>query len=57
MRKAALQGGPDRKPDLKKPEQSTEPTADVQALTLRRLFSFCRATAHAIARLAFAVSR
>ncbi len=35
---------------LKKPKEITETTAEVQARTLRRLFSFCQA----IASLAFA---
>jgi hypothetical protein len=39
------------------PEQSTESTPEVQARKLRRLFSFCQATAYTIASLAFAVSR
>jgi hypothetical protein len=54
-KRAALPGGPDRKRN--QPAENTEPTADVQARTLRRLFSFCQATAYTIASLAFAVSR
>ena len=39
------------------PHDIAETAADRQARTLRRLFSFCPATAYTIASLAFAVSR
>ena len=37
-----------------KPEESSLAAFDFQAEKLRRLYSFCQATAHTIARLAFA---
>jgi hypothetical protein len=37
--------------------ESNPDALDVQAQKLRRLYSFCHATAHCIASLAFAVSR
>jgi hypothetical protein len=54
---AAANGRASRKPELKKPEQSTEAASVYQAEKLRRLYSFCQVTAYTIARLAFAVSR
>jgi hypothetical protein len=41
----------------KEPVETTETALDYQAEKLRRLYSFCRATACTIASLAFAVSR
>ena len=43
-----------RRTILKKPEEITETTAEIQARKLRRLYSFCHATACTIASLAFA---
>ena len=55
MRKGRLcKGSPDRKPDLKKPEEFSLAASDYQAEKLRRLYSFCQATAYTIASLAFA---
>jgi hypothetical protein len=41
----------------RKPEESSLAASDFQALKLRRLYSFCQATACTIATLTFAVSR
>jgi hypothetical protein len=46
-------GRASRKGDLE-PEQITEAASDFQAEKLRRLYSFCQATAYTVASLAFA---
>jgi hypothetical protein len=53
---AAANGRANRNGDYQ-PHQVTESVSVLQAEKLRRLYSFCRATAAEIARLAFAVSR
>jgi hypothetical protein len=53
-RKAPRHREPDRKEPHMKPGDIAETAADRQARSLRRLFSFCHATAYTIASLAFA---
>ena len=48
MRKAALQGGPDRKPDLKKPDQTIEAAAARQFQSPLKLQAFCLARRFAL---------
>jgi hypothetical protein len=50
-------GTADRRKDFKEHEEPSLPISDLQAEKLRRLYSFCHATAVTIASLAFAVSR
>jgi alpha-D-ribose 1-methylphosphonate 5-phosphate C-P lyase len=52
--RAALQGSPISHSDNPCIEESSEAISDFQAEKLRRLYSFCRATAYTIASLAFA---
>ncbi len=54
--RGACQGAPNSKSHLYTADIA-ETAADRQARTLRRLFSFCQATACTIASLAFAVTR
>lgn len=56
MERAALAGSPKFQTKLHT-EDSSLAAADFQAEKLRRLYSFCHATACTIASLAFAVSR
>jgi hypothetical protein len=55
--RAALAGSPISHSNNHCGEKSSEAIFDFQAEKLRRLYSFCHATACTIARLAFAVSR
>ena len=55
--RAARQGSPVSHSDNPCIENPTEAVTDLQAEKLRRLYSFCRSTAYAVAALAFAVSR
>lgn len=55
--RAALAGSPVSHSALPCIENPTEAASDFQAEKLRRLYSFCRATAYTVAALAFAVSR
>ena len=53
--RAALAGSPEsHSKDNPSTEESSEAISDFQAEKLRRLYSFCRATACTIASLAFA---
>ena len=52
--RAPLPGRPNRRADFWKPDESSLAAFDLQAEKLRRLYSFCRATAYTIAALAFA---
>ena len=54
MRKAALADGPISQNQFPYTEDSTEIARSFQARKLRRLYSFCHATACTIASLAFA---
>ena len=53
MRGAAVPGSPVSQVSLRTEDSSLE-ASDLQAEKLRRLYSFCRATAYTIASLAFA---
>jgi hypothetical protein len=53
---AAANGRASRKGNSE-PHQLSEAASDLQAEKLRRLYSFCRATASTIASLAFGVCR
>jgi hypothetical protein len=53
----AANGTANRRAEWKKPEEFSLTASDFQAEKLRRLCSFCQATACTISELAFAVSR
>jgi hypothetical protein len=55
--RAPLAGRPISQNQFPYTQDSSDAARDVQALKLRRLYSFCHATACTIASLAFAVSR
>jgi hypothetical protein len=58
MERAALAGSPTfQRQRPTEPHQFNEATVDYQAEKLRRLYSFCEATACTIAQLAFSVRR
>lgn len=59
MRRAATRqsGSPVSQSHLPCTENFNEPVRNFQAEKLRRLYSFCHATARTVATLAFAVSR
>jgi hypothetical protein len=57
MRKGRVAAQPQSQNQFPYEAESTELVCAVQALKLRRLYSFCHATACTIASLAFAVSR
>ena len=52
--RAPLAGRPISQNQFPYTQESSEATSDFQAEKLRRLYSFCRATAYTIAALAFA---
>jgi hypothetical protein len=54
---AAANGRASRRGKSRKPEENSDTLSDLQAEKLRRLYSFCQATACTVASLAFAVSR
>lgn len=56
MRRAALPGSPDRKPDFNKLEETSEPLQHIQARKQRRLPALWFAASVTIARLAYAVA-
>ena len=55
--RAARQGSPNREADFNKLDEPTEAALNLQAEKLSRLYFFCRATALAVATLAYGVCR